>query len=220
MGFALGMLAGARRCNMKSVEECNGAGTTWTTVDTRAGTCSSGRCALANLDVTMNRNLDGTITSMATSLSARESRSKSQRGTHRLCQNITVENAGTISAAPTSNPYGWGDGSRGMYDYSGGGGGGNGTAGQTYPGAGAGGPAISNTDYWVVGGGRALRRPEPAAGWRYRRWCDSTHRPENITIAGFFDREWQWQARVTPPPMAAAVAVAPAAASCWQPRER
>lgn len=179
---------GARRCNMKSVEECNGAGTTWTTVDTCAGTCSSGRCALANLDVTMNRNLDGTIYVDGDFIVRSGITVQVPTGELTVyAKNITVENAGTISAAPTSNPYGWGDGSRGMYDYSGGGGGGNGTAGQTYPGAGAGGPAISsNTDYWVVGGGRGASPTRAGSGvGGTGGGAIRLIASENITIAGF-----------------------------------
>ena len=179
---------GTRRCNMKSVEECNGAGTTWTTVDTCAGTCSSGRCALANLDVTMNRNLDGTIYVDGDFIVRSGITVQVPTGDLTVyAKNITVENAGTISAAPTSNPYGWGDGGRGTYDHSGGGGGGNGTAGQTSLGAGAGGPAISsNTDLWVVGGGRGASPTRAGSGvGGTGGGAIRLIASENITIAGF-----------------------------------
>lgn len=179
---------GTRRCNMKSVEECNGAGTTWTPVETCSGSCSSGRCALANLDVTMNRSLDGTIYVDGDFIVRSGITVQVPSGDLTVyAKNITVENAGTINVAASGNPYGWGDGSRGMYDYSGGGGGGNGTAGQSYPGAGAGGPAIgSNTDFWVVGGGRGATPARFGSGaGGSGGGAIRLIATENITIAGF-----------------------------------
>ena len=160
--------AGSRRCNMKSVEECNTAGTAWSTVDTCAGSCSSGKCALTSLDVTMNRNLDGeivvdgdftvrsgvTVTASTGELTVR-------------ARNITVENMGTITAAPKGNKYGSGNGSAAGNSSYGGGGGGNGTRGgdDTSTGGGRGGAAIpSDTDTEVQGGGNGASAYIPGGG--------------------------------------------------------
>lgn len=179
---------GEKRCNMKSVEQCNGAGTTWNPVETCAGSCSSGRCALANLDVTMNRNLDGVIYVDGDFIVRSGITVQVPSGDLTVyAKNITVENMGTINAAPTGNPYGWGNGSRGPNDASGGGGGGNGTAGAAGSGGGSPGPVINtNTDYWVVGGGngatplRAGSGGGGAGGGAIRLIAS-----ENITVAGF-----------------------------------
>ena len=156
---------GEKRCNMKAVEECNGAGTAWSTVEMCTGSCSSGRCALANLDVTMNKSLDGTIYVDGDFIVRSGVTVQVPRGDLTVyAKNITVENMATINAAPTGNPYGWGQGNRGSYNESSGGGGGNGTYGNpgmgSYPGSG-GAPIGSNTDLWVVGGGRGAT---PAGG--------------------------------------------------------
>ncbi len=162
--------AGSRRCNMKSVEECNTAGTTWTTVETCAGSCSSGVCALTSLDVTTNRNLDGeivvdgdftvrsgvTVTATTGMLTVR-------------ARNITVENMGTITAAPKGNKNGRGNGTSSSTSSYSGGGGGNGQRGSDdtsgSSSAGRGGAAIpSDTDIDVEGGGNGAPGLPPYGG--------------------------------------------------------
>jgi hypothetical protein len=162
--------AGSRRCNMKMVEECNTAGTAWSTVETCPGSCSSGVCALTSLDVTTNRNLNGeivvdgdftvrsgvTVTATGGALTVR-------------ARNITVENMGTITAAPKGNKYGRGNGTSATTTSYSGGGGGNGqrgsddTSGSSY--AGRGGTAIpSDTDAAVQGGGNGAAGLAPGGG--------------------------------------------------------
>ena len=181
---------GEKRCNMKSVEQCNGAGTAWTSVETCTGSCSSGRCALANLDVTMNRSLDGVINVDGDFIVRSGITVQVPSGELTVyAKNITIENMGTINAAPKGNPYGWGNGSRGSYPYSGAGGGGNGTVGGTGMGSGpgGGGGAIgSNTDYWVSGGGHGATSTAPGSGYGGSgggaiRLIAS----DNLTVAGF-----------------------------------
>ncbi|TXD43341.1 carboxypeptidase regulatory-like domain-containing protein [Lujinxingia vulgaris] len=129
---------GQRRCNGQNVETCNTAGTAWEIAETCDGSCdiTSSTCALDELDITADTNLDGlivvdgpfivrpgvTVTSPNGDLTIRAS-------------SIHVELGGSIVLAPTGQNLA-GKGNDGYYCgypsyvYTDGTGGGYGTRGQ------------------------------------------------------------------------------------------
>ncbi|TXD34145.1 hypothetical protein FRC98_19100 [Lujinxingia vulgaris] len=123
---------GQQRCNGQNVETCNSAGTAWEVAETCAGSCdiTAATCALDELDITADTNLDGliivngpfiirpgvTVTSPTGDLTIRAS-------------SIHVELGGSIVMSPTgddprgrgrdgrycSSDYSYTDGSGGSY---------------------------------------------------------------------------------------------------------
>ena len=130
MGLCTGSCAPkSRRCNVKSVEECNTAGTAWTPVDSCTTSCSAGACALASLDVTSSRRLEGDIYVDGDFIVRSGVTLTAPKDLNVHARSITVESGAVVIAEPTGNP-GKGRGSiDGRWSDQSGGGGGYGTAG-------------------------------------------------------------------------------------------
>lgn len=160
---------GTKRCNGGMSETCNGAGTAWENGQVCSSGCdgASGTCALAQLEITTNTNLDGEIIVNGPVIVRSGATLTSPTGNLTIrATSITVELNASIAAAPTGQNA---QGAGGSYTCCacGGAGGGYGTAGSynTSCGNAGVGPAFgSSTDAVVEQGSKGGNSQAGTAG--------------------------------------------------------
>lgn len=160
-GLCTGACApGAKRCNGSVVEACNATGTAYTLVETCSTFCDNAQCALASLDIALNRDMDGEILVAGAVIVRSGATLNSPTGNLTIrAKSITIENGGSIAAAPTGQTA-VGGGVQGRWNggsyYLGGGGGSYGSAGPngnwSSPGAIYGSDRDSHVDQGAKGG--------------------------------------------------------------------
>ncbi|MDX2092664.1 MAG: carboxypeptidase-like regulatory domain-containing protein [Kofleriaceae bacterium] len=161
---------GTKRCNGGMSETCNAGGTAWEngTVCTSGCDGGTGTCALAQLEITANTNLDGEIVvnGPVTVRSGATLTSPTGNLTIRATS-ITVELNGSIAATPTGENSQGAGGAGASSTACGGHGGGYGTMGNynSYCGSTGRGPAFGSlTDAIVEPGGKGGNSPSGATG--------------------------------------------------------